>query len=656
MTKIRSICIGFSFGVGFSNIISHWLLRGYDTSPSFALNLDTVVLTNTTESNSIEKSEIENGFFIEEEEEKEKEDTISTGDKANEDPNDRTICSYISQRSAASIWKENLNQIFHASRHRLDKEDEFIWHDFTARLLYYMSPQRLITSIKTIPMAQMEKVGHILDISYARYKYLQNSSERQKSSAVEARKLNIVVLGGSVTMGVNCHRNPVQETSRFARRDCAWPSRLQGFFEAIFPGVVDITQVTLGGTNTESGITIWDYFLLPQGTPYPDIIIHGYATNDMHVLSENEAMARNLTLEDMILKINQDFVRLVLKPRKECDGRPPPLLLYVDDYIGNEQQEILRTTSFSRAISLISNYYGIGYLSYADAIRTIVYGDTSEEWFSADGWPARNVHPGMGAHISITWLLAYNMLNIASVYCDRLDNTGNEHEYQAIGGLPMLREQKTFHGEPKPHPRSLPPPLSFNLTLNEISQLWTKETEIQDEFMNATTCPTFNVNRFRRPCAWSWVGGLEKSFDKPSALDERMKEVLEANDGWKSTADNGKLGYSSSRNGANFILHFPKNDHVIQTLNFMVMTSYGDKWKDSRVLVEATINDSNSDRPTYTKSMEIVGFHDKNTSETYNYKLDLGSQKVTPGDSLRLQITLIGGNSFKFMGMAMCDH
>ena len=648
MTKIRGIILGFAFGVGFSQLISLLLLDRYN---SFVLDMDTLMFTSSTKSHVIEDSTSDKGLIKEE-----REREFSIGDERYTAANDTDICSNMSQRSAASIWKENLNKIFHASRHRLDKEDEFIWHDFTARLLYYMSPQRLITSIKTIPIEQMEKVGYILDISYARYKYLQDNNVNQKSQSPTARKLNILVLGGSVTMGVNCHKNPVQETSRFARRDCAWPSRLQSFFDLIFPGVVDVTQVTLGGTNTESGITIWDYFLLPQGTPYPDIVIHGYATNDMHVLSENEAMARNLTLEDMILKINQDFVRLILKPQKNCDDRPSPLLLYVDDYIGNEQHEILRTTSFSRAITLLSNYYGFGYVSYADAIRTIVYGDTSEEWFSADGWPLRNVHPGMGAHISMTWILAYNMLNIASVYCDRLDNTGNEHAYNALGGLPVLRRSKILHGEPKPHLRSLPPPLSFNLTLDEISQLWRKDMEVQYHLTNTTNCSSFNFDNFRRPCSWSWVGGLERSFDKPKALDARMKDVMEKNDGWESTADSGKLGFSSSKHGARFILHFPKSDRVIQTLNFMVMTSYGDKWKDSRVLVEAFVSDSEVFPTTHTKSIEILGFHDKHTSETYNYKLDLGSHQVKPGESLRVQVTLIGGSAFKFMGMAMCDH
>jgi hypothetical protein len=135
-----------------------------------------------------------------------------------------------------------------------------------------------------------------------------------------------------------------------------------------------------------------------------------------------------------------------------------------------------------------------------------------------------------------------------------------------------------------------------------------------------------------------------------------MKDVMETNDGWESTADNGKLGFSSSKHGAKFILHFPKNDRVIQTLNFMVMTSYGDKWEESRVLVEAFVSDSEVFPTTHTKSIEILGFHDKHTSETYNYKMDLGSQKVEPGESLRVQVTLIGGSAFKFMGMAMCDH
>ena len=54
------------------------------------------------------------------------------------------------------------------------------------------------------------------------------------------------------------------------------------------------------------------------------------------------------------------------------------------------------------------------------------------------------------------------------------------------------------------------------------------------------------------------------------------------------------------------------------------------------------------------------GFHDKNTSETYTSQLDLNDDGMNNigerGDDLKLKFRLIGGSTFKIMGMAFCDH
>ena len=273
-----------------------------------------------------------------------------------------------------------------------------------------------------------EQIGDIVELAFHRWKYLeqqQNSKDDNKQSPnsnhnknydinnIPRRKVNFLVMGGSVTMGVQCLHNPVvQDTSRFARRDCAWPSRINQFlnmFLGYYPNdIFQIHVLTLGGTNTDTATTIWDYTLMPRDMPYPDIVIHGYATNDMHVLSSIEAQKRGITLEDMILDVNQKFIRQILTPKvstmstvpstSQCYNRPP-LLIYYDDYIGNEQHKIIETKAFSKAAHILSSYYDFPLISFADAVKDIVYTDTNEDWLSPHGWPERQVHPGMGMHI-----------------------------------------------------------------------------------------------------------------------------------------------------------------------------------------------------------------------------------------------------------------
>jgi hypothetical protein len=594
-------------------------------------------------------------------------------------------CSILNLHSLSPsyIWNRNLDQVFLASRHLQDFKEEYKWHDFTARLLYIINTQRMQNGIKTLPKRYWDQIGYVLEIVWKRYQYVQQQSKLQQKKIQRGdppRKLHILVMGGSVTMGVQCHNNPVEETSRFSRRNCAWPTRLEQFLNSlvssqgeVLEDVVQVDVITLGGTNTESAIKIWEYSLFPENMPHPDIIIHGYATNDMHVLSEREAMEKGISLEEMILQVNQNFVRTVLKPQLNCQDRPPPLLLYFDDYLGNEQREILKTGAFSRAAQMLSTYYGFGLISYADVVRHLVYGDTTEEWFSPSEWPKRQVHPGMGMHISSMWTMAFYFLHVASVYCSGVNGIGNsddgradnkgEENYIPGNGLPVLRDKnKILLGEPRRTPKILPPVLDHLTSLDTISTKW-QELEASSSFSTDTNkcdLAAQSLERRRKPCVFSWVSGLERKFDKRSHLDGRMKPVLLSNHGWGSVEDSGKLGFQANKGtGSMFEMKVKADVLKIQTLNFMVMTSYGEKWKDSMIHVEAFVDrygQISSPGSDPVKHLDIQGFHYRNTSETYNYKLDLEEHFVQPNDVLRVRVELKSGSTFKFMGMAFCDH
>ena len=188
-----------------------------------------------------------------------------------------------------STWKNHLGSILNASRHPADKEEKFVWHDFTVELLDLMTnSHRLLRGVKHLPVQYWDRVGDILTLAVKRYRHLEqvngevndqvnvevNADHQTKANGgggsaggsndddaldkVEVpRKINILIMGGSVTMGVLCSQNPVEETSRFARRDCAWPNRLSQFLNALLShSLVNVNVVTLGGTNTASASTI----------------------------------------------------------------------------------------------------------------------------------------------------------------------------------------------------------------------------------------------------------------------------------------------------------------------------------------------------------------------------------------------------------------
>jgi hypothetical protein len=97
------------------------------------------------------------------------------------------------------------------------------------------------------------------------------------------------------------------------------------------------------------------------------------------------------------------------------------------------------------------------------------------------------------------------------------------------------------------------------------------------------------------------------------------------------------------------------------------MKSYGEKWEGSTLKVEAFVDRKIEDggeqprTPSSTNAnaeplriLEIEGVHDKHTSESYNYKIDLGEERVLAGDVLNVDIRLIGGTTAKIMGMLFC--
>lgn len=123
-------------------------------------------------------------------------------------------------------------------------------------------------------------------------------------------------------MGVNANASPLGKNTlgkniNLNRWRGAWPNRTLRFLNEILGGEIFHVDysMTLGGTNSLTATKIWDYSLMPNGVPYPDIIIHGYATNDMHAISIKESEQRGISLEDMILDVNQKFIRQVLTPK-----------------------------------------------------------------------------------------------------------------------------------------------------------------------------------------------------------------------------------------------------------------------------------------------------------------------------------------------------
>lgn len=585
--------------------------------------------------------------------------------------------------STLGVWNSRLGQIVEATRHELDKR--WVLHDFTAQLLHLVSPDRLARSTMSLPH-DWTPVQNALKVVYSRHVFETNRERQEKQQSggdgggtttppllpKPPRKLKILIMGGSLIVGVNCRRI-VKDNNlgmMMPNRLCTWTHRLESFLNNMFGGdYVEVHKIALGGTNTQTGFVMWDSNFLPDETKNPDIVINAYSTNDMHILTALQAKDGNLTMRDKVLEMTQDFVRSVLK-----DGPCAPLLLHMDDYLGNEQREVLATTELAQATMVLANYYGFTSMSYANVVRDIVYGDTYEYWISPQGWyedpkddtMVREIHPGMGMHIISTWVAAYNMLHLALTFCS-MESFWNatvvvDHNtvqpYQVIHGLPKLRGNPNIPGKPKGRPAGLPPPLIDSLSLENITQAWKAATPIGSVCPDDRAATSTSEDR----CPFSWFSGISKLGENETYAHDLFStgNVLVAeNTGWGINTAGKKLGISPAAKRKESFLKFKFEGIKLRSITIFYMKSYGKQWENSRIALTVTTKTTGSASEVLQHD-ELEGIHDKQTSETYTHRIDLlvssSSLVMRNGNATTMEVTIqhIGGETFKIMGLAIC--
>jgi hypothetical protein len=586
-----------------------------------------------------------------------------------ENPNPHPLCQKLPYPtpSATALWNQNILKVLQATK--LPNDNRYKFHDFTTQVLQLISP-RLHRSVKSLPH-DWGSLERAMTVAWERYQFLQLSKEERAKVATPPRPLKILVMGGSLLVGTNCRKllTELGLSFRLPKRDCTWSNRLMLFLNSYAKSdVVEVTKVAMGGTNTATGNVIWRYDLIPEEARNPDIVLNAYSTNDMHILTILEAQSSNVTLRDKIFEMTQDYARNVLHT---CDpDQPPPLLLHVDDYLGNEQRTIWDTTELSQGVQVLANYYGFTTFSYADVVREIVYGDTHEAWLSANWWESgqfdREIHPGMGMHIASTWVIAYNLLNLVTTYCS-LPPTPRDYtiqEYKAgYLGLPALRDDVVqAANKPQAHPKGLPPLLTKDLLIEDVSRLW-KEAEA-----NIPPCDPEKLqakhHHHHAKCPFSWVSGLSLQQNNDTWIQEYFRNHATVWDGWNLGNDGGKLGFTPTAgagNSTDMVLEFTF-PQTIRSVTLFFMKSYGEKWKGSRLQFRAwKVLPSASDSPSQQQAnnmllqeMFIAGAHDKETSEMYTEVMDF-PEAIPIGTKLRVGASLVGGTMFKIMGLAICS-
>jgi hypothetical protein len=570
-----------------------------------------------------------------------------------------SVCEWAAPKNPINLWTEHLPTILAASR--LSKDEDYTLQGITARILQEAT-MRLPRSVKTIPTTD---ISHVMEKLERRYRYLLDPD----SFVDKPPPVIITILGGSVTSGNNCYTG----IKGLQEKHCAWPIRLQQFIDALVQftlpnttttssssseNLVTVQSLATGATNTAIGRMVIEFDLWPE---VPDILINSYSTNDNHEQTIEQAAKANVTLRDQAFTMSQDFVR-TLYQQGQCSNKTI-ILYYLDDYIGNVQRSILVNYELAQSLHVLSNYYGFGFLSYADAVRDAVYSNTREKTFTPAQWydesnlaagMKQQVHPGQGMHMVTAWIIAYNLFSAMVTHCGMESYKVKMQKGANSDGA--TADQTNRRATPLPiavRTPGMPPPLTKNLTLDVVSELWRLAAS------TAPDCGVVGSGSAAKRCPVSWVSGMPHRDD--TWIKGYFETVVQSPYEWDVIDDTtkGKFGWMPMAGISNpkLVMKFDAADHAannIRSVTLFFLKSYGPKWKGSTATVTIERMVQNEWVPAAAAVSELSGTHDLKTSENYAETVHLLKNEAV-ASAIRLTLTHTGGETFKLMGVAICQ-
>lgn len=589
---------------------------------------------------------------------------------------------YYHLPSAASIWWDfvrptmtHYQDMDIREEHKKNDTQIQAYRYWLDQIVQTLTPDRLEKALgSSPPRSIIQGMYQILDRRWRG----QRGNGSHGDAAAAAPPLKIVVMGGSITAGNDFFRNDRGFTFKeHNSRAHAWPARLEHWINTLLGfEAVKVFNMAVPATTTDIATMILKYNLFPpEVTNTPDVLIWSFATNDNRGVS--------MTLPQK-MQIIQDF----MTQAHEIRCAPRSMLVMLDDMV-LYPQILNKHLPFSSGVSWLAQWNDALGVTVARTYRDVALWNPQEsalheEWIHESdiswtsggvkaGWHNRaRVHPGLGIQIGISGILLYQLLRLATEFCQTTQtvqqagtedsiSSGISHKQQWMDGHPTL----PVLGNPVPDDVPLPP-FHFMLDAREVLPSW-KEAEKRQ----AERCTTRDKGVSRVPCSYAWVSNhmAEKMGRKEEIIALMDKIVVGTPTNWivngldrvGSDRTEDKVGYEATGANATFVIEHRNslNRDSIQKITIVCMHSYGPKWKDSQLqLVIQKKTDKGSMPRLLLVTSELYGFHRTETSIYFSYEIELkNGQAIEPGEILRMHFRLVGGTTFKILGLAFCsDH
>jgi hypothetical protein len=578
------------------------------------------------------------------------------------------FCSYLPRNLSASIlWRQERNRIVEVMRTNIagtrpdQKVDDPSYPKWLESLFTLLHPRFLRLGYKLPPLtSNLREVLHIIDQAMQKKNYW--------------RPLNVVIVGGSVTQGRNSCVDPFGRIPMEAplKLSCNWPYQLQKICDEYFGvGVIRILNLAVKSTTTPLSTTIIKYKLYPKEIyrnlvhGIPDVIINAYSTNDAVPSSSDNNQAYDTEFQREKRESAQDFIRSV-RGLSKCTNLP--LVIYVNDYLGNLQHFILGENTNGLYAQEISEWYGVMFISYAAVVRRLTYANQNEHilsppWSYVNG-TKQEVHLSLTGHIAITWVIAYSMLSMVLDFCD--DN----YDDHALSHLfPEQFSQKIFDMVE----RITPPPLNVHTQLRTVSEDWSRawETVVNkttsiDNVTNIADLQCTSNNSIDtvelEPCSIAFLAGPVGTIRNVRQLQRFLRHRTRTRGGWKAEESvlsgegwTSKLGLVAFEPNATVTFLHASSPSETQALKIFYLKSYGEIWEGSKAIVR--FRGFHMGQVLIDKSFTLWGYHNSNTSVSFEYALDLKEHEILPVNSrIEVEIRLAGGKQFKVTGLVVCNR
>ena len=518
------------------------------------------------------------------------------GPDSNGGSTSKAVCSLVQDALASMTpsqwWTTHFPDILAASQHQQDRN--FVYKNWTLALLASLSPEMLQQGVRARPSGNaLDRVATIL--------------HKRITDPDNGPPLNIAVVGGSVTRGQGCHI-PVLGAHRFHPTVCAWPSRLERLINTLAGmKVVQVYNLAVSATNLQFGTPLVKYWLYPKELLLngPDVIVSSYSTNE-------QALRVDTTTSVKYANEERDRVQEFITSSRLARPCDPPLIVFVDDYLGNRQDVILGEMTFNKVVTELAEWYGeVMHVSYADVVRRAIYANTNESIFTSPwpvetsgeyrGQPQVEVHFGMGGHVAIAWSFLYAIVDVFSGYCDNQAFVDKMHR-EGHKGVFSQNIVDMVNDVP-------PPELTTSLLLQKVSREWqdnaVRMRQSQSECNGTVVAES--------PCSFAFLFGPDATLRNPKMLNDYLRPFLVSKNGWKATMEFGsggtvkKPGLVATGANASMTIQLTNIDKVVRVINLQRIKSYGPKWAGSKA--RFTVRVENPGKAGYQTQFDVKGYH-----------------------------------------------